>query len=73
MKRTFTKYPQSIMAATSKPTFKKFVKQIVNSADKHDAIDNVFYGPEGVDMAYQHGYISWEDHQLLLKLMEKLA
>lgn len=62
--------------------FKKFVQRIVNSADREDAMQNVFYGTVfdgdkivqyGIDMAYQHDKISWAEHELLLQLIGKLA
>lgn len=62
--------------------FKKFVERIVAAKDRQDAIDSVFYGTKwddgkvieyGIDIAYQHGKISWKEHQLLLKLIDKLA
>lgn len=57
----------------TKPTFKNYIKRIVEATDRKDAIDNIFYGADGIDMAFQHGFISWNDHQLLLNLIEKLA
>lgn len=53
--------------------FKKFVKRIVESQDREDAMANVFYGKDGIDMAFQHDKISWQDHQTLLALIEKMA
>ena len=53
--------------------FRKFVERIVNSKNREDAIDNVFYGEDGIDMAYQKEKISWKDHQMLLNLIEKMA
>lgn len=53
--------------------FRKFVERIIAAKDKNDAIENVFYGPDGIDMAYQREKISWKDHELLLELIEKLA
>lgn len=53
--------------------FKKFIQQIIEAENKEDAIKNVFYGPDGIDMAYQHDKITWKEHQMLLKLIEKLA
>ena len=48
--------------------FKKFLQK-----DREDAIQNVFYGADGIDMAFQHEKISWKDHQMLLALIEKLS
>jgi len=53
--------------------FKKFIQRIVEAENREDAIQNVFYGENGVDMAYQHGKITWKEHQMLLDLIEKLA
>lgn len=53
--------------------FKKFIQRIIESEDREDAIQNVFYGPEGIDMAYQKEKISWKEHQMLLALIEKMA
>lgn len=52
--------------------FKKFIQQIINSENRQDAIDNVFYGENGIDMAYQHEKISWKEHQMLFTLIEKM-
>ena len=53
--------------------FKKFVQMIVASEGREDAIQNVFYGENGIDRAYQSGKITWKEHQLLLSLIEKMA
>lgn len=62
--------------------FKKFVQRIIEAKDREDAIQNVFYGTifegdkikaYGIDMAYQHGKITWQEHQMLLALIEKMA
>lgn len=53
--------------------FRKFVERIIAAKNREDAIENVFYGPDGIDMAYQREKISWKDHELLLDLIEKLA
>ena len=53
--------------------FKKFVQRIIDSVDKEDAIQNVFYGENGIDMAFQKEKISWEEHQMLLNLINKMA
>lgn len=52
--------------------FKKFVQMIVEYDGRDDAIQNVFYGENGIDRAYQSGKIAWKEHQLLLALIEKL-
>lgn len=53
--------------------FKKFIQKIIEAKNQEDAWNNVFYGSEGIDMAYQRGQISWKEHQLLVKLIEKMA
>lgn len=66
-----------------KPTFKHFINRIIESENKQDAIENVFYGTimdndghifaYGIDTAYQHGKITWKEHQTLLAIIEKMA
>lgn len=53
--------------------FKKFIERIIAAENRQDAIDNVFYGADGIDMAFQHDKISFKDHKMLLALIEKLA
>lgn len=48
--------------------FKKFIERIIAS---EDPINEVFYGSDGIDIAFQHEKISWKDHQILLALCEK--
>ncbi len=52
--------------------FKKFIQRIIDSENREDAIKNVFYGSDGIDMAYQQDKITWRDHQMLLALIEKM-
>lgn len=63
--------------------FKKFIQRIIEAKNQDDAMDNVFYGTKwdddgnvvqyGIDIAYQHEKISWNEHQMLLALIEKMA
>lgn len=53
--------------------FKKFIERIIAAENREDAISNVFYGPDGIDMAYQREKITWKEHEMLLALIEKLA
>ena len=56
--------------------FKKFIKRIIEAENKQDAIDNVFYSTdtsEGIDRAFQNEKITWEEHQMLLNLIMKMA
>lgn len=53
--------------------FKRFIQRIIEAKDQQDAIQNVFYGADGIDMAYQREKITWKEHQMLLALIEKMA
>jgi len=53
--------------------FKKFLERIIEAADREDAIQNVFYGSDGIDRAYQQEKISWKEHQMLLAIIDKMA
>lgn len=53
--------------------FKKFIERIIAANDRDDAIQNVFYGSDGIDMAYQKEKISFKEHQMLLALIQKMA
>lgn len=53
--------------------FKKFIERIIAAKDKEDAIQNVFYGMDGIDIAFQREKITWKEHEMLLALIEKMA
>lgn len=53
--------------------FKKFIQRIIDSENREDAIDNAFYGSDGIDIAYQHEKITWKEHQMLLSIINKMA
>ena len=56
--------------------FKRFVQRIVESKDRIDALENVFYSNEyhmGINKAFEEGLITWKEHQLLLALIDKMA
>ena len=53
--------------------FKKFIQRIIEAENHDDAINNVFYGADGIDMAYQREKITWKEHEMLLALIEKMA
>ena len=40
---------------------------------REDAMQNVFYGNDGIDIAFQREKISWKEHQMLLAIIEKMA
>jgi hypothetical protein len=53
--------------------FKKFIQRIIEAENKEAAIQNVFYGMDGIDIAYQREKITWKEHEMLLALIEKMA
>ena len=53
--------------------FKKFIQRIIEAENREEALNKVFYGPDGIDMAFQREKISWKEHQMLLALIEKMA
>ena len=53
--------------------FKKFLQRIIDAQDREDAIQNVFYGNDGIDRAYQQEKITWKEHEMLLAIIEKMA
>lgn len=52
--------------------FKKFVARIIACGNQSEAIEKVFYGEDGIDMAFQKEKISWEEHQMLLSLIQMM-
>ena len=52
--------------------FKKFIQRIIEAGNRDDAINGVFYGEDGIDIAYQREKITWAEHQMLLKLIDCL-
>ncbi len=53
--------------------FKKFILRIIEAENREDAIKNVFYGPDGIDQAYQQEKITWKEQTMLLALINKMA
>ena len=53
--------------------FKKFIERIIAAKDREDAINNVFYGENGIDIAYQREKLTWKEHEMLLAIIEKMA
>ena len=53
--------------------FKKFIERIIAAKNQEDAVQNVFYGADGIDMAFQHEKITWKEHEMLLALINKMA
>lgn len=62
-----------IISKEDKIMFKKFIERIIAAENREDAIQNIFYGIDGIDIAYQKEKITWKEHQMLLALIEKLA
>ena len=56
-----------------KDMFKKFIQRIIEAKDRDDAIQNVFYGAEGADIAFQRDKITWKEREMILALIEKMA
>lgn len=53
--------------------FKKFIQRIIEAENREDAMQNVFYGNDGIDITFQREKISWKEHQMLLAIIEKMA
>ena len=53
--------------------FKKFIQRIIEAENREDAMQNVFYGNDGIDIAFHREKISWKEHQMLLAIIEKMA
>lgn len=53
--------------------FKKFIQRIIEAEGREDAIQNVFYGADGIDMAFQRDKLSWKEFEMLRKLIDKMA
>lgn len=61
-----------IPESEDKKMFKKFIQRIIEAENRDDAIQNVFYGSDGIDMAYQREKISYKEHQMLFDLINKM-
>ena len=53
--------------------FKKFIERIIEANNKEEALQTVFYGKDGIDIAFQNEKITWKEHEMLLALIDKLA
>lgn len=56
-----------------KASFKYFIKLLIDAESKEEAVQNIFYGPAGIDAAYQREEITWEEHEMLFALIDKMA
>ena len=52
--------------------FKKFIERILACENQSEAVEKVFYGEDGIDMAFQREKISWKEHQMLLGLINMM-
>lgn len=52
--------------------FKKFIQRIIEAGDQSTAMNKVFYGDDGIDIAFQRDKITWKEHQMLLALINTL-
>ena len=57
-----------------KKIIKGFIEEITAAAKAGDrgAILTVFYKEDGIDMAFQHEKITWNEHQMLLNLIDAI-
>lgn len=51
--------------------FKKLLDELLK-AETMDELDDILYREDGVDMSYQRNRLSWQDHERLFKLADRL-
>lgn len=51
--------------------FKEFLREII-AAETEEEMINIFSRSDGIDMMFQKQKLSWEEHQMLLALINKL-
>jgi len=56
-----------------KDMFKELLKRIIKAENKEDAIENVFYGNDGIERAFDREEISWEEYEMLNAIINKMA
>lgn len=52
--------------------FKKFFDELLN-AETEEQITDILYRADGVDMAFQREKITWQDHERLFELADRLS
>lgn len=52
--------------------FKKFVIMISESDSYEETVNNIFYGENGIDMAFQKGKLTAKEHETLYNLIRKI-
>lgn len=56
--------------------FKRFLKKIISSANREDAVKNVLHGNEyhyGIEEAHESHLINDEEYSMLVSIIEKMA
>ena len=56
-----------------KGMFKRFIQRIIAAENQSEAWEYVFYGEDGIEMAYQLEKISWKEYDMLCSLIGKMA
>lgn len=52
--------------------FKKFIQEIIDTESIEYLVNNVFYGINGIEMAYQEEEISHSEFEMLSNLIDKM-
>lgn len=52
--------------------FKKLLDELLAATTK-EAITDILYRKDGVDLSYQREKLSWDDHERLFKLAARLS
>ena len=52
--------------------FKKLFDEMMRASTEKE-INDILYRKDGVDMAYQREKLSWDDHERLFNLADRLA
>ena len=55
-----------------KKQIRRYIEAILACETQDEAYEKVFYGENGIDMAFQHDQISWQDHELLARIIAKM-
>lgn len=52
---------------------KKYLRKILEAADADEAWNTVFYGENGIDMAYQREKLKADEYELLVAVLDRIA
>ena len=55
----------------SSKIFMSLLKEIINTNNREDAT-SVLYSENGVDISYQRNQITWEQHEVLFDLVNRI-